>query len=156
MRDQLIGLARPVLQRAYDYWDGQRGARRVPARADIDPIAMAGFLPHVVLVDVLRDCRPGWPLDFRYRLLGTTVEAHMSRRFTGLCLSEIPHQQPDSQMWRNFERAVVEQKPQLNRVPYVGPHRDFLTVVDLVLPLSSDGQSVDMLMPVVDFIPKTG
>lgn len=147
--------ATAALLRGYEYWDAKRGTRRMPSRADIDPIEMVAFLPHVVLMDVLRDAKPGWPLDFRYRLLGTTVENHMSRRYTGLHLSDMPHQQPDSQLWRNFARTVERRQPQMNRVPYVGPHQDFLSLVDLILPLSADGNQVDMLMSIVDFIPKT-
>lgn len=143
-----------MLLRGYEYWNAKRGDRAMPARGDLDPIEMKLILPHVVLMDVLRDARPGWPLDFRYRVMGTAVDAHMSRRFTGLHLSEVPHQQPDSQLWQNFERVVQGQQPQFNRVPYVGPHRDFLSMVDLILPLSTDGSSVDMLMSVVDFIPR--
>ena len=147
--------ATPTLLRGYEYWLAKRGGRAMPARADIDPIEMRGLLPHVVLMDVLRDAKPGWPLDFRYRLLGTVVDSHMSRRLTGLCMSDLPYQQPDSQMWRNFEWVVHERQPRLNRVPYIGPHRDFLTVVDLILPLSENGDHVTMLISVVDFVPKT-
>jgi hypothetical protein len=146
--------ATPTLLRGYEYWDAKRHGRPMPARADIDPMEIPRLLPHVVLMDVLRDARPGWPLDFRYRLLDTLVDSHMSRRLTGICMSDLPYQQPDSQMWRNFDWVVRERQPRINRVPYVGPHRDFLTVVDLILPLSEDGAQVTMLMSVVDFVSK--
>lgn len=155
LRDMLtLKQATPVLLKGFDYWAAKKGDRPMPARADIDPLEIVSILPNVVLMDVLRDTRPGWPLDFRYRVMGTTVDSHMSRRFTGVAMSEVPHQQPDSQLFRNFARVVETQQPQFNRVPYVGPHKDFLSVVDLVMPLSSDGETVDMLMSLVDFIPK--
>lgn len=146
--------ATPILLKGFDYWAAKRGERLMPARADIDPLEIVSILPNVVLMDVLRDSRPGWPLDFRYRVMGTAVDAHMSRRFTGVAMSEVPHQQPDSTLFRNFAQVVETREPHFHRVPYVGPHRDFLSVVDLVMPLSSDGDDVDMLMSVVDFIPK--
>lgn len=155
MRDMLMRRhAAPVLLRGFDYWNAKRGSRPMPSRSDIDPIEMGSLLPNIVLMEVLRDAKPGWPLDFRYRVLGTTVDSHMSRRFTGLQMSEVPHQQPDSQLWRNFVRVLTEKQPQLNHVPYVGPHKDFLTMMDLILPLSPDGETVTMLMSVVDFIPR--
>lgn len=155
LRDMLaVKQATPVLLTGFDYWAAKRGERLMPARADIDPLEIVSILPHVVLIDVLRDARPGWPLDFRYRVMGTTVDAHMSRRFTGVKMSDVPHQQPDSQLFRNFAHVVKTREPQFNRVPYVGPHKDFLSVVDLVMPLSTDGETVDMLMSIVDFIPK--
>jgi len=39
-------------------------------------------------------------------------------------------------------------------VPYVGPHKDFISVVDMVMPLSSDGATVDMLFCIIDFVPR--
>lgn len=155
MRDLLLRRqATSVLLQGYDYWETTRGPRAMPARADLDPIEMKAFLSHVVLMDVLRDHKPGWPLDFRYRLMGSTLDQHMSRRFTGLYMSDLPHQQPDSQMWQNFETVARDRQPQFHRVPYVGPHKDFLSVIDLVMPLSDDGHSVNMLLSIVDFIPR--
>ena len=155
MRDLLLRRqATSVLLQGYDYWETKRGPRAMPARADLDPIEMKAFLPHVVLMDVLRDRKPGWPLDFHYRLMGSTLDQHMSRRFTGLYMSDLPQQQPDSQMWQNFETVVRDRQPQFHRVPYIGPHKDFLSVIDLVMPLSNDGHSVSMLISIVDFIPR--
>ena len=45
-----------------------------------------------------------------------------------------------------------ERTPILTNVPYVGPHKDFLRVQDLIMPLSSDGRNVDILFAVVDFL----
>ena len=63
MRDLLLRRqATSILLRGYDYWETKRGSRSMPARADIDPIEMKAFLPHVVLMDVLRDAKPGYLL----------------------------------------------------------------------------------------------
>lgn len=155
MRDLLLRRqATPVLLQGYDYWESKRGHRAMPSRADLDPIEMKAFLPHIVLTDVLHQSAPDWPLDFRYRLMGTAVDAHMSRRFTGLRLSELPQQRPGSQLWQNFSEVVEQRLPRFHRVPYVGPHKDFLSLIDLVLPLSDDGDTVAMLISLVDFIPR--
>jgi hypothetical protein len=155
MRDLMLGRqATPALLWGYDYWESKRGGRAMPSRADLDPIEMKAFLPHIVLTDVLHNSAPDLPLDFRYRLMGTAVDAHMSRRFTGLRLSELPAQRPGSQMWLNFSEVVEQRQPRFHRVPYVGPHKDFLSLIDLVLPLSDDDRSVSMLMSLVDFIPR--
>lgn len=155
MRDLLLRRqATPVLLLGYDYWESKRRGRAMPARADLDPIEMKAFLPHIVLTDVLHHAAPHLPLDFRYRLMGTAVDAHMSRRFTGLRLSELPAQQPGSQMWQNFAEVVEQRQPRFHRVPYVGPHKDFLSLIDLVLPLSDDDHTVVMLISLVDFIPR--
>lgn len=146
--------ATPRLRQAFDYWAAKCGSRRMPARADLEPAEMKPLLPYLVLMDVLRDARPGWPLDFRYRLIGTVTDAMMNARYTGKCMSELPHQQPDSRIWQNLTRVVETRQPHVSRVPYVGPHKDFMSVVDLVMPLSSDGDIVNMLFCIIDFVPR--
>lgn len=141
--------ATPKLRLGYRYWDSKRAGRRMPARVDIDPAEMVPFLSHVVLMDVLRD-----PLDFRYRLMGTTVDSHMTRHYTGLRLSEVPHQRSPSAIWTNFETVARDGAPLQTNVPYVGPHKEFLRVQDMIMPLSADGRTVDILFAVVDFVRK--
>ena len=142
--------ATPRLRQAYDYWAAKRGSRPMPARRDIDPAEIKPLLPYLVLMDVLRDARPGWPLDFRYRLLGTVTDAMMNGRYTWKCMSELPHQQPGSRLWESLARVTGTR----HRVPYVGPHKDFMSVVDLVMPLSDDGETVNMLFCIIDFVPR--
>lgn len=146
-----LPLATPRLRQGHDYWNAKRGGRWAPSRADLDPAEVKSLLPHVILMDVVRNAAFG-PLDFRYRLIGTKIDEHSSGRFTGRMMSEIPHQRPPSRLWSNLEWVVSEQQPKANRVPYAGPHRDFLSVVDLVMPLSSDGETVDMLFCIIDYV----
>jgi hypothetical protein len=155
LRDRLARAgATPLLLAGFDYWEACRGDRPMPARADIDPAAIKPLLPHLILMDVLRNAKPGWPLDFRYRLLGTFADQHMLARYTGICMSDLPHQQPGSRIWNSLETVAVDKVPQVNRVPYIGPHRDFLSVVDIVMPLSADGDTVDMLFCFLEFVPR--
>lgn len=146
----------PLLQLAQDYWDRIRGNRPMPARRDLDPAAIVPLLPHVVLMDVLRDGSPGaaWPIDFRYRLLGTLADANMSARYTGRRMSELPHQRPPGELWTGLQWVAEHRVPRVNSVPYVGPHKDFMKVVDIMLPLSEDGETVNMLFCVIDFVPR--
>ncbi|MFC3674569.1 PAS domain-containing protein [Ferrovibrio xuzhouensis] len=144
--------ATPLLLAGFDYWDAQRGDRAMPSRADIDPAAITPLLPNLILMDVLRDAKPGWPLDFRYRVLGTFADEHMLARYTGTCMSDLPHQQPGSRIWQSLEAVTTQQVPRVNRVPYVGPHKDFLSVVDIVMPLSTDGVQVDKLLCFLEFV----
>ncbi len=144
-----------LLRQGYRYWDSKRAGRAMPARADIDPAEIKALLPHVVLIDVLRDSDFG-PLDFRYRLLGSAVEAHLSQRYTGQKMSEIPHQRSPSRLWSNFQAVAVSGQPLVTQVPYIGPHKDFLAAQDLITPLATDGRKVDMLLNFVDFLPRDG
>lgn len=102
-------------------------------------------------MEVVRNAAFG-PVDFRYRLIGAGVDEHSSGRFTGRMMSEVAHQRPPSRLWSNLEWVIAERQPKTSRVPYAGPHRDFLSVVDVVMPLSGDGETVDMLFCIIDFV----
>lgn len=146
-----------LLQQGYRYWDAKRTGRPMPSRSDINPAEIPALLPHVVLLEVLREGdTAGAPLDFRYRLMGGAVEAHLTMRYTGLRMSEIPHQKPPSRLWQNFSTVVETARPLITQVPYIGQHKDFLAAQDLITPLSEDGQNVSMLFNLVDFLPRHG
>lgn len=142
-----LSRATPLQRAGYQYWRSKCAGKPMPARADIRPEEIKALLPHVVLLDVRHD-----PLDFRYRLIGTAVATKLFRDYTGECLSTIEHQRAPSRIWTIFETVVATQRPSLNDMPYVGPHKDFLAVCDMVAPLSADGRTVDMLFIVVDFV----
>lgn len=149
-----LNAATPLLRQAYAYWDSKCAGRDMPARRDLDPAEMMPLLPYLVLMDVQRHAKPGWALDFRYRLIGTHADLMMNGRYTGKSMSDLPHQQPGSRIWQSLETVTLARTPRVNRVPYVGPHKDFISVVDMVMPLSSDGKTVDMLFCIIDFVPR--
>jgi hypothetical protein len=112
----------------------------MPGPDDLDPAEIPLLLPNVFLIDVLRD-----PLDFRDRLIGTAVEQYMKRPMTGLHLRELPHQQPGSIIWSTLESVVLDPRPVSSRAPYKGPHKDDKVSEDMIMPLSDDGETVNML-----------
>ncbi|MGF1593162.1 MAG: PAS domain-containing protein [Kiloniellaceae bacterium] len=140
-------LKSPVNRFAYDYWATKRGGRAMPARRDIDPAEIARILPHVFLLDVRED-----PLDFRYRLIGTKMDEYMLGRYTGLWMSQIPHQKAPSRIWANCRQVALQGRPLAGDTPYVGKGKEFLTTEDLIMPLSDDGRRVQMLFVTVGFV----
>ena len=143
----LMALRSPVNQLGYDYWKQKRRGRRMPARRDIDPAEIVNILPHVFLLDVRQQ-----PLDFRYRLIGTKMDEHMLARYTGLWMSQIAHQRAPSRIWANCRHVALEGLPLSGNTPYVGKNKAFLTTEDLIMPLSDDGRTVDMLLVTVGFV----
>ncbi|MEQ8355475.1 MAG: PAS domain-containing protein [Kiloniellaceae bacterium] len=146
-REPLLALKSPINRFAFDYWKHKRGGRAMPSRRDIDPAEITKILPHVYLIDVLGD-----PLDFRYRLIGTKMDEYMLSRYTGKRMSQIPHQASPSRIWACCRQVVEEQTPLSSDVPYVGKNKEFLTTEDLIMPLSDDGVTVDMLFVTVGFV----
>lgn len=76
-------IASPALRALYSYWDEKWQGRRMPTRADIEPLEIPTLLPIVYLVDVERD-----PLRFRFRLVGTRIVAWFGRDTTGSYVDE--------------------------------------------------------------------
>jgi len=142
-----LALRSPVNQFGYDYWKRKSGDRPMPSRGDIDPAEIAKILPHVFLLDVRHQ-----PLDFRYHLVGTKMDEHMLGRYTGLWMSQIEHQRAPSRIWSNCRRVAQEGLPLSGDTPYIGKNKAFLTTEDLIMPLSDDGGSVDMLFVTVGFV----
>ncbi len=122
----------------------------IPGREDISPAEMVAFLPNILLLDVQKE-----PLDFRFRLVGTHIVPLLARDYTGEWMSSIDILKAPGTVWGNCRKAVESAQPVYAFTPYVGPKKDILDVEDLILPLASDGQSVDMLMVILAAIQKT-
>ena len=137
-----------VVQDGYSYWRSKARGGRLPSRRDIDPLEIPGLMPHAVIVDVRREP----DLDFRYRLVGTNNVDHHFTDHSGEWFSEIPHQKAPSQIWQNCKRVVETGEPFLANTPYVGPHSAFREAEDIILPLASDGETVDSLLVFIDYL----
>lgn len=141
-------LRSPRVRDGVAHWRALAGDRAMPRRKDFDPLAVTALMPHIMLKDVRRD-----PLDFRYRLVGTTVRYHSNADYTGRWMSEIPHQGPDSVVWSVCASVATKAEPILLRPPYAGPQRDFIWLEAAVLPLSdTDGNPPGMLLLFIDFL----
>ncbi len=135
---------------AHEYWLAKCSGEALPSREDISPAEMVAFLPNILLLDVQEE-----PLDFRFRLVGTRIVPLLSRDYTGEWMSSIDILKAPGTVWQNCSRAVELAEPVYAFTPYVGPKKDVLDVEDLILPLASDGQNVDMLMVILATVQKT-
>jgi hypothetical protein len=148
----LSELQSPIPREGYAYWLGKKGDRAIPARADFDPLLEVPRLArNLMLLDVRRD-----PLDFRYRLIGTALRAHMGEEWTGRWWSEIAFQRAPNPIWEPHRWVVEHRAPRFIRPNYVGPHKEFMFIESAVLPLGADPELVDMLMIFADFLSRAG
>ncbi|WP_085905173.1 PAS domain-containing protein [Kiloniella majae] len=131
----------PHLVDLLEYWVALPRVKELPSRVDIDPQAIPALLPYCELIDVHRG-----PLDFEYRLIGTLIDEIATQCYTGLRLSEIPTQNPPSLMFALYEKVTQEKKPVRTILPYTGDQLGIKDVESLVLPLSREGDDVDMLL----------
>jgi hypothetical protein len=143
-------LRSPITRAGYEYWLSKKSARPFPARTDFDPlIEQPALARHMILIEV----RPE-PLDFRYRLIGTAVRANMRSDWTGKWMSEIPMQRAPNPVWQHATWVVAHKAPRFYRPSNQGPNQQSRVIEAAQLPLGADGQSVDMMLVLVDFLVK--
>ncbi len=139
-----------ILKDGFTYWQSCfRPGGLLPRRCDFNPFDIAPIMPNIVLLDVLND-----PRDFRYRVIGTGVVEHWSGDWTNRRISEIPIQGAGGSVWRACERVVETKQPLLSRIPYVGPHAEYLSGEDIMLPMVDDDGNVDKLLVFIAYINK--
>jgi hypothetical protein len=135
------------LRDLYLYWNRLRGDRFAPARAEIDPADIPRLLPHLLLSELVEDGR-----RLRYRLVGTEVERNFGRSMTGLHVDEVMRGSY-LEFILGLYRGILEQ-----RVPsysensfrdagaWKSPRHPPLRTARVMLPLSSDGSTIDMVL----------
>jgi hypothetical protein len=132
--------ASAVLVRLYQYWLDKRRTLPFPSRKDIDPLDFAFAFSRVSLIDVLNG-----PRRFRYRLVSTALTDRLGYEMTNKFTEEIPEDDV-RQYVENLYNWVLD-----SRLPiYEKSTRTFKNQIwqheALVLPLSSDGETIDMIM----------
>jgi hypothetical protein len=73
-----------TLQDLVAHWQRKRGPRRIPLRADIDPVELRKHVGSLVLIECLPEVD-----DFRYRLIGTSITQAYGRDSTGKTVREL-------------------------------------------------------------------
>lgn len=132
----------------FRYWDSKRKGDAIPARCAFDPLLE---IPGLVRFMMLKDVQ--WePLDFRYRLVGTGLLNHFTTDWTGKFMSEVEYQRPPSTIWDYHKRVAESGEPLFIKPNYVGPHKDYLFIESVMLPLANDHRRVDMIMIFIDFL----
>jgi hypothetical protein len=135
------------LHALYDYWHGRRQDRRCPSRADIDPVDIPALLPHLLLTEVV-----GGGARFRWRLVGTEVERHFGCAMTGRCIDELLRGQYLAYLERLYRSVIAGCTPVYSENAYNtrasgwDAYSEVLRTARLMLPLSQDGEAVNMVL----------
>jgi len=151
----------------YDYWDQKRGGRRMPTRADLDPLEMQPWLGNLLLIDVTGGN------GFVYRLYGTAFVDSFGIDMTGRSVDDLAPEQRD-RVRGDYEAVAATGQPRARlytalfeatssglrpppktavRAPQV------VTWERLILPLGGAADTVAMLLvgayPLPDLHPST-
>jgi hypothetical protein len=139
----------PALAQLYDYWEGKRRDGKLPARADISPFEMRFIIGNICLVDVIA----GAPPRFRMRLLGSNIVFALGAGdrtgkitdWTGGILDELPPTEFRAMIGRSFEAVARTREPLVACRDVIMDNRAYRYEAT-VLPLATDGETVDMLL----------
>ena len=124
----------------FDYWQGCRADRLMPSRADIDPAMLKRHLPTITLLNVVDD------ETFTVRLVGTGIREILNEEITGKYLSDIDFGEHQAYWQAAHHRVVSERRPAQGVAPVTWRDKGNLFVFWLRLPLSADGETVDMIL----------
>jgi hypothetical protein len=139
----------PRLDQAFSYWRKKAAGRAMPRRADIDPIEIPRLLPDIMLVDVVECGR------YRYRLIGTGNTQAQGMTATGRYLDEVlPGSEYKAHVIGLYDECVQRRRGVYSECLFLSPERlapERHTKV-LFLPLSEDGERVNMVFVVQIFL----
>lgn len=133
----------PKLQRLFRYWESICPAQTLPGRQHFDPLAVADLLPGIWLLDVQPE-----PFRLRYRLVGTRIVEAIGQETTGLWMDEAhPHLLAHKHYFDRYQEVVGTRIPSRRRGPArMWTHHDYREIENVILPLASDGTTVDVLL----------
>lgn len=138
---------RPRLRRLLAYWQARRGDRVMPGRQDIDPLDLSWLLGNISLVDVVHGAdRP----RYRFRLVGTRAVQRFGYDPTGRWLDDLPEPAYRQHVAKAYAEVLQHRLPLVERLDMLIDNRTHDYEI-LRLPLSSDGETIDMILLAADF-----
>jgi hypothetical protein len=142
--------AHPAIREAYDYWLAARPVPdRLPGRRNLDPLDIPRLLPHVWLVDV----ENGDPVVFRYRIVGTAIDRAMERTLAGRRMHEVsPDFYTRPEVCGPYLTLLQSCQPSYRKgLPLFAHNQQYSELERLLMPLATDGNTVDMLFCITLF-----
>lgn len=140
MTDFAAAIQSDVLRRLVAHWLQMRGRRRMPARADFDPLAVRYALGYLSLIEVHRD-----PLRFYFRLDGTKQVELFGVDCTRRYLDEAMPAEYAAMVAASLSDVVARREPRYHR-RQITLHERLMEYEVVILPFSNDGERVDLLM----------
>ncbi|HTV87981.1 MAG TPA: hypothetical protein VME41_03100 [Stellaceae bacterium] len=133
----------PLVARLYEYWLTVKPSCRLPGRQHIVPEEIAPLWSRLVLFDVVQR-----PLRFRYCFCGSELVRAFGCEVTGRWLDEVhPQMMADPDPRDRFRFMATTGMPTWRRGrPHWVANPDHRTVESCVVPLATDGATVDKML----------
>lgn len=132
-------LPNDILRAIYQYWLDVKGARLMPSYEDVSSADIPQLWSHINFIEVDRKND-----RYRCRYVGSETVKAMEIDFTGRYLDELPY--VELVLKDRYDRLVQEKRPYFKFDKLKWSNKSFLNYYALGLPLSDDGQNVNMVM----------
>ncbi len=138
-------IADKKLIRMLTYWQSLRTADGFPGRNAIDPLAIPDLLPYILLLDVEKE-------DFRFRLVGETVNRRYGGQIKGRSLTELLEGEILTETLDEHVRCIRARAPVFTRNTVHTIDTDDMKLYQrLLLPLSDKSLEVLSIAGVMHF-----
>lgn len=136
----------PRIKALYDYWNGLRRDRAMPARADIDPAGIPKLLPYVIMYDVKAEG------GYAIRLVGEEVVNFVGRNATGGPAGTVMSARSAEMIVQILDTVTRERAPRFRAgKAHWHPGKAYRDFEACFLPLSADGESVNIVLGGITF-----
>lgn len=132
----------------YAHWLGLKGARTLPPRAALDPVAIPGVLPHIGLIDVIDGGR-----RYYYRLVGTRIAETVGADFSRTYLDDSRDEQHRAFLGGLYGEVVAKRAPLYSESHATYTGKGHLWTKRLLLPFAhGDGRNVAVILFCNDYV----
>lgn len=151
--DPYLRFVTPQLATVLAVWQSKRGARTMPARADLTMRDLKTALPNLAFLDIVSS---GARMRFKVRLAGGAIDTFLGHTATGRFLdTTVPPEFAEkwSALWRPAISARIPMRT-VARIEF--PDRRYYMSETFNAPLAGDGENPDILMTVAFFHAREG
>lgn len=130
-----------ALIQLFRYWRSKCVERPAPSRADILPEEIRPILPNILILDIVGDVP-----RLKYRLVGTEFVTIYGAEITGKFVDEIDFDGMRDLIIADYFKVVKECRPSWTTWDFAKDDGRWLAYERLTLPLSENGETVNMLL----------
>ncbi|HEX9449046.1 MAG TPA: PAS domain-containing protein [Dongiaceae bacterium] len=131
----------------FDYWKGKAGDRQMPAYRDIDAVEMKTWLGNLVVVEFTDSL-----FNYRIRLEGTNIEQFYGDRRTGHGVEIVTSADERDLLMRQYRPVFEHGRPAYYEAAFENSYGIYSHQAKLLLPLSDDGHTVNMILAAIYFL----
>lgn len=131
----------------YEYWLKLKADKALPSRADFNPMAVPAVLPMIMMFGV-----EGPPFRFKGRIAGAQVVDVSGINCTGIYVDQLPYTEGVSE---RLTQLLQNKEPYYVEAELTWAKKQYKLYSALVLPFSSDGEAVDIIISSHHYYPKS-